>query len=74
MFLEGPGRRSSHIWGRCDERGTVSKVSSSTRIAICPSGLTISSARSISRSVMALVPLRTLTGLSALRGFRSGRP
>eukprot|EP00959_Pyramimonas_sp_CCMP1952_P203743 4260694-Pyramimonas_sp.AAC.1 len=65
---------SPRMWGRCAESGTFSKVFSSARMAIFPSVLTASTARSISRSDMALVPLRTPTGLPALRWFLSGRP
>eukprot|EP00959_Pyramimonas_sp_CCMP1952_P263512 5510556-Pyramimonas_sp.AAC.1 len=65
---------SSFRWGCCAESGMFSRVSSSARIAICPSVLTINTVCNASRSDMAPVPLRTLARLSALRWFRRGRP
>eukprot|EP00959_Pyramimonas_sp_CCMP1952_P439642 9203846-Pyramimonas_sp.AAC.1 len=50
-----------------DVSGIFMNVSSSARMATWPSVFTINTVCSMSRSDMALLPLRALTGLSVLR-------
>eukprot|EP00959_Pyramimonas_sp_CCMP1952_P225489 4715555-Pyramimonas_sp.AAC.1 len=64
--VHGDGH-SSYMRGRCGVSGTFPKMSSSGRTVVCPSAMAISTARSMSRSDMALAPPRALAGLSVLR-------
>eukprot|EP00959_Pyramimonas_sp_CCMP1952_P394478 8265657-Pyramimonas_sp.AAC.1 len=62
---------SSCMWGCCaDESGIFMNVSSSARMATCPSVFPINTVCSMSRSDMALLPQRALTGLSVPRWLR----